>query len=156
MEYNREDIMTNGKAKLIKLFIGLIAPALFVNCGQNPTSVADKGGEETGATVQSTIVQGKVGALGKSSAINLSKLVLAAVSTATPPDTVRDTASVSGNSQVTVLRTLTLAPLRTWVVNAKSLDAKDSVIHSGASAAFFVKPADTAVVSLNLSSRFAM
>ncbi len=148
--------MTNGKAKLIKLFIGLIAPALLVNCGKNPASLADKDGEETDATVQSTIVLGKVGALGKGSAINLSKLVLTAVSTATPPDTVRDTASVSGNAQVTVLRTLTLAPLRTWVVSAKSLDAKDSVIHSGSSAAFFVKPADTAVVSLNLASRFAM
>ena len=30
--------MTNGKSKLIKLFIGLIAPALFMNCGKNPTS----------------------------------------------------------------------------------------------------------------------
>lgn len=147
--------MTNGKAKLINLFIGLIAPALLVNCGKNPASLADKG-EETDATVQSTIVLGKVGALGKGSAINLSKLVLTAVSTATPPDTVRDTASVSGNAQVTVLRTLTLAPLRTWVVSAKSLDSKDSVIHSGSSASFFVKPADTAVVSLNLASRFAM
>ena len=156
MKRNRENKMTNGKAKLSKLFIGLIAPVLFVNCGKNPASVADQGGEEPNATVQSTIVLGKVGALGKGSAINLSKLVLTAVSTATPPDTVRDTAAVSGNSQVTVLRTLTLAPLRTWVVNAKSLDAKDSVIHSGSSASFFVKPADTAEVSLNLSSRFAM
>ena len=156
MKRNWEDIMTNGKSKLIKLFIALIAPALFVNCGKNPTSVADRGGKETGATVRSTIVLGKVGALSKGSAINLSRLVLTAVSTATPPDTVRDTATVSGNAQVTVLRTLTLAPLRTWVVNAKSLDAKDSVIHSGSSASFFVKPADTAEVSLNLASRFAM
>jgi hypothetical protein len=148
--------VTNGKSKLGKLFIGLIVPALFVNCGQNPASLADQGGKETNATVQSTIVLGKVGALGKGSAINLSKLVLTAVSTSTPPDTVRDTAAVSGNAQVTVLRTLTLAPLRTWVVSAKSLDAKDSVIHSGSSASFFVKPADTAEVSLNLASRFAM
>src|SRR5688500_6822652 len=116
--------MTNGKSKLIKLFIGLIAPAIFANCGQNPASVADKDGKEVFATVQSTVVLGKVGALGKGSAINLTKLVLTAVSTSTPPDTVRDTATVSGNAQVTVLRTLTLAPLRTWVVNAKSLDAK--------------------------------
>lgn len=156
MKRNWEDIMTNGKSKLIKLFIGLIAPALFVNCGKNPTSVADKRGEEKNAAVQSTIVLGKVGALSKGSAISLSRLVLTAVSTSTPPDTVRDTVAVSGNAQVTVLRTLTLAPLRTWVVNAKSLDAKDSVVHSGSSASFFVKPADTAEVSLNLASRFAM
>jgi hypothetical protein len=149
--------MTNGKSALSKLFIGFIAPALLVNCGKNPTSVSAKGPEaEINATVRSTVVLGKVGALGKSSAINLTKLVLTAVSSSTPADTVRDTSAVSGNSQVTVLRALTLAPLRNWVVTAKSLDAKDSVIHSGSSASFFVKPADTADVTLNLASRFAM
>jgi hypothetical protein len=129
--------MTNGKSALSKLFIGLIAPALLVNCGKNPTSVSAKGPEaEINATVRSTVVLGKVGALSKSSAINLTKLVLTAVSSSTPADTVRDTSAVSGNSQVTVLRALTLAPLRNWVVTAKSLDAKDSVIHSGSSASF--------------------
>ncbi len=149
--------MLYNKSTLIHLFIGLLAPAFLVNCGQSPTSVAAKGPDkEMDAVVKSTVVLGKVGALSKEANINLVKLVLTAVSSATPPDTVRDTSSVSGNAQVTVLRSLTLAPLRNWVVNAKSLDAKDSVIHSGASASFFVKPADTADVTLNLTSRFAM
>ncbi|MEO6095197.1 MAG: hypothetical protein ABIW76_05820 [Fibrobacteria bacterium] len=149
--------MTNGKSALSKLFIGLIASAMLVNCGKNPTSASAEGPEaEINATVQSTVVLGKVGVLSKSSAINLSKLVLTAVSSATPADTVRDTSLVSGNAQVTVIRALTLAPLRNWVVTAKSLDAKDSVVHSGSSSSFFVKPADTAAVTLNLTSRFAM
>ncbi|MDB5048292.1 MAG: hypothetical protein JWO30_1363 [Fibrobacteres bacterium] len=150
--------MNTLKSKSVKILIGLLAPAFFANCGSSPTSVADRQPErnETDATVNSTVILGKVGVLGKTSAITLSKLVLTAVSSATPPDTVRDTSAVSGNAQVSVLRVLTLAPLRNWVVSAKSLDAKDSVIHSGSSASFFVKPADTADVSLNLTSRFAM
>jgi hypothetical protein len=147
--------MAFSKSKLSTLFIALIAPAFFLNCGKNPTSAAAPG-PEVNATVQSTVVLGKVGVLSKASTINLSKLILTAVSTATPPDTVHDTSIVSGNAQVVVTRNLTLVPLRNWVVSAKSLDAKDSVVHSGSSASFFVKPADTAAVTLNLTSRFAM
>jgi hypothetical protein len=146
----------NIRKNSVRLLIGLLAPAFFAHCGSNPASVAQNPQPEINATVKSTVVLGKVGVLGKSSTINLQKLVLTAVSSATPPDTVRDTSTVSGNAQVTVLRVLTLAPLRNWVVSAKSLDAKDSVIHSGSSSTFFVKPADTADVSLNLTSRFAM
>ncbi len=108
------------------------------------------------AVVQSTVVLGKAGTLSKTSAINLTKLILTAVSSATPADTVRDTSTVSGNAQVTVTRSLTLKPLRTWTVSAVSKDAKDSVIHTGSSIGFFVNPADTAAVTLNLTSRFAM
>lgn len=126
-------------------------------CGAAPKSVDGPGGSsEVDAAVKSTIVLGKVGVLSKSSAISLQKLILTAVSSATPPDTVRDTATVSGNSQVTVLRVLTLAPLRNWTVSAVSKDAKDSVIHQGSTSSFFVKPADTAEVTLNLASRFSM
>jgi hypothetical protein len=147
--------MNSFKSKAVKSAIALLAPAFFANCGSSPTA-ASAPEKERNAVVTSTVVLGKVGALGKTASINLTKLVLTAVSTANPPDTVRDTSSVSGNAQVTVQRTLTLAPLRTWVVSAKSLDSKDSVIHSGSSNAFFVKPADTAAVSLNLASRFSM
>ncbi|MDB5102997.1 MAG: hypothetical protein JWP91_686 [Fibrobacteres bacterium] len=146
------------RATTFKLIIGLLAPVFFAHCGTNPTSTAGitPDDKEMNATVKSTVVLGKVGVLSKGSTINLTKLVLTAVSSATPPDTVRDTSTVSGSAQVTVLRVLTLAPLRNWVVSAKSLDSKDSVIHSGSSSSFFVKPADTADVSLNLTSRFAM
>jgi hypothetical protein len=151
-------LMNPHQSKTVKLMIALLAPAFFANCGVSPNSVADRQADRApaNATVQSSIILGKVGELSKTSAINLTKLVVTAVSSATPPDTVRDTSAVSGNAQVSVLRVLTLAPLRNWVVSAKSLDAKDSVIHAGSSASFFVQPADTAVVSLNLTSRFAM
>jgi hypothetical protein len=149
--------MNARKSAITKLFIGLLAPLFFANCGTSPTSsAAVPAGGEMNATVKSTVVLGKVGVLSKTSTISLTKLIITAVSSATPADTVRDTSTVSGNSQVTVLRVLSLAPLRNWVVNAKSLDAKDSVIHQGTSPSFFVKPADTADVSLNLTSRFAM
>jgi hypothetical protein len=147
------------KNKLVKLATAAAAAISLSACGTSPQSVAVENppdGAEQHATVKSTIVLGKVGVLSKSSSISLQKLILTAVSSATPADTVRDTATVSGNAQVTVLRVLTLAPLRNWTVTAKSLDAKDSVIHQGATASFFVKPADTAEVTLNLTSRFSM
>ena len=144
---------------LVKLAAAAAAAVALSACGASPQSVAIENPPadgERGAAVKSTIVLGKVGVLSKSSAINLQRLVLTAVSGATPADTVRDTAAVSGNSQVTLLRVLTLAPLRNWTVTAKSLDAKDSIIHQGSTASFFVKPGDTAQVTLNLTSRFSM
>ncbi len=143
---------------IVKLASALTAAALLGACGKANSPVAANGNpdKEINATVKSTILLGKVGVLSKSNTINLTKLILTAVSSATPPDTVRDTSTVSGNAAVTVLRTLTLAPLRNWTLNAKSLDSKDSIIHEGASSAFFVKPADTAAVTLNLTSKFAM
>ncbi|MDQ3000951.1 MAG: hypothetical protein M3Y08_06785 [Fibrobacterota bacterium] len=150
--------MNTSKSAFVKTLIALMAPVFFANCGQSPASSAG-GVLPTGdadGTVKSTIILGKVGVLSKSSAINLNKLVLLAVSSATPADTVRDTVSVSGSDAVTVLRTLTLKPLRNWTVSAKTLDLKDSVIHSGTTASFLVRPADTTAVSLNLTSRFTM
>jgi hypothetical protein len=148
--------MRFNKPDMIKTILTLAIPVLMANCGQSPTTAASEGAADGEGTVKSTIELGKVGVLSKTASINLSKLVLLAVSGATPPDTVRDTAAISGSDAVTVLRTLTLKPLRNWVINAKTLDTRDSVIHSGATASFFVKPSDTTSVSLNLSSRFAM
>ncbi len=143
--------------KLIPLFVIATAPFIFLHCGASPAQVADaQNADAKDGAVISSIELGKVGALAKTSTINLSKLILTAISAATPPDTVRDTSTVSGNASVTVTRTLTLKPLRNWVINAKSLDAKDSVIHSGVSASFFVKPSDTASVAISLASRFSM
>lgn len=149
--------MNNSKHSTIKTLIALIAPVFFANCGQNPTSVADQANADgPDAVVKSSVVLGKVGALSKGATINLQKLILTAVSGATPADTVRDTSTVSGNSEVTVTRTLTLKPLRNWTISAQTRDAKDSIIHSGTSSSFFVKPSDTAAVTLNLTSRFTM
>ncbi len=153
--------MRNAKTTLARILIAALAPMALLHCGANPNLAAgDPDGKvpaaEADGAVKASLLLGKVGALSKSSAIDLRKLILEAVSSATPADTVRDTATVSGNSAVTVLRTLTLKPLRNWTVNAKTLDAKDSVVHQGSTASFFVKPADTSAVSLNLTSRFAM
>ncbi len=149
---------TNNKLNLIKTFIAFTVPA-FVACGQNPMQAsADKEPvqQEANGIVKSTVLLGKVGVLSKTSSINLQKLILTAVSSATPADTVRDTSTVTGNAAVTVVRSLTLKPLRNWTITAKSMDAMDSVIHTGSTSAFYVKPADTAAVSLNLTSKFSM
>jgi hypothetical protein len=164
MERNRENKMNakmnDKKLNAIKTLLAIAAPVFFADCGQNPMGSADREigvvNEDANGTVRSTIVLGKVGALSKSATIGLQKLILTAVSSATPADTVKDTAVVSGNAAVTVLRTLTLKPLRNWVINAKTVDGLDSVIHSGSTASFFVKPADTTAVSLNLASKFSM
>jgi hypothetical protein len=125
-------------------------------CGSAPAEPVPDAGKAAQAQCSTTVVLGKVGALAKSSSIALSKLIILGVSAAAPPDTIRDTSSVSGNSQVTVTRVFTLKPLRNWTLAAKTLDSRDSVVHQGSTASFYVKPADTAVVSLNLASRFAM
>jgi hypothetical protein len=152
--------MKQRNNSIVKAFIVLAAPLLLAHCGQSPTTASASAGpaadESAGGHVKSTIILGKVGVLGKSSAISLSKLVLLAVSDAAPADSVTDTSSVNGSNEVTVLRNLTLKPLRNWVISAKTLDLKDSVIHSGSTVSFFVRPSDTTAVSLNLSSRFAM
>jgi hypothetical protein len=125
-------------------------------CGSAPAEPVPDAGKAAQAQCSTTVVLGKVGALAKSSSIALSKLIILGVSAAAPPDTIRDTSSVSGNSQVTVTRVFNLKPLRNWTLAAKTLDSRDSVVHQGSTASFYVKPADTAVVSLNLASRFAM
>jgi hypothetical protein len=63
---------------------------------------------------------------------------------------------VSGNSEISLQKVWNLKPLRTWTISAQSLDAKDSVIHTGSTAPFFVKIADTVAVNLVLASRFTM
>ncbi len=120
-------------------------------CGSSPAAAADKP-----AYLKSSYVLGKVGALGKSVTINLSKLIVVAISNATPADTLRDTSAVSGNAQVTVNRLYTLKPLRSWIVTATSKDSNDSVIHTASTISFYVRPADTAIVTLSLTSRFSM
>src|SRR5437016_122153 len=115
-----------AKRNLVKIFLALFSPLLLINCGHSPTLSPDGTASRADGTIKSTIVLGKVGVLSKASAISLRKLILTAVSSATPADTVKDTSTVSGSDQVTVLKVLTLAPLRTWTVNAKTLDQKDS------------------------------
>lgn len=137
---------------------------LLAACSSNPTgsepaaSAKDKGSKAAAgyAPVQFSLNVGKVGALRKSSTINMTKLILTAVAGGEKPDTVRDTSALSGHDQQTVKRVLKLKPKSSWVLYAKTLDQKDSIIHQGAAPAFAVKISDTTHVTLVLQSRFTM
>lgn len=130
---------------------------LFAGCGPNPNGDGGDGtGSQAPGVLTADVALGKVGALAKSSGINLSKLIITLVSGTTPADTVRDTTSISGNGQLTVSKRFDLKPLRSWTLSARTLDSKDSVVHLGSTAPFFAKPGDTVTVSLNLTARFAM
>lgn len=151
--------MVATKYSIKNLILTLSAAALLVGCGTNPAGVAgvsDKADVEGGqdGVVKSDFILGKVGALSKVATIDLRKVYFTLVSSAA--DTVKDSATVSGREQVIVNKVWTLKPLRTWTIHAKSVDAKDSVIHQGSTTSFFVKIADTVSVNLNLSSRFTM
>lgn len=156
--------MTIRRIPFLNAFFGpvlaLVCAAGLIGCGSNPGGPSDPGDNGEPGTfnspVRSTITLGKVGVLSKTSAISLRKLILTAVSSTIPADTVRDTSTVNGSEAVTVKRVLKLKPLLTWTLKARTLDQRDSVIHSGESQPFTVKPSDTAEVSLSLASRFIM
>lgn len=148
--------MNSWKNMAPKILATITAGLLFAGCGQNPVEVgdaSDRTGDQDGV-VKSDFVLGKVGVLSKTATINLRKVYFTLTSSAA--DTVRDSATITGSEQVVVNKVWTLKPLRTWTISARSVDAKDSVIHKGTTAAFMVKPADTVSVNLNLSSRFTM
>jgi hypothetical protein len=140
---------------MTKLAATATAAFLLAGCFSSPASVEDpqaQAGKD--GVVKSDLVLGKVGVLSKSATISLRKVYFTLVSSAA--DTVRDSATATGSEQVVINKTWTLKPLRTWTVHARSVDAKDSVIHQGSTAAFNVKPADTVSVNLSLASRFTM
>jgi hypothetical protein len=154
-EYPGRSSIKNQKLNTIKLLTAVAASFFLGACGQNPTSPdSNTRTDATDGAVKSTVVLGKVGVLSKTAAINLRTVKFTLSSSA--GDTVLDSATVSGNGQVTFTKVFTLKPLRTWVISAKSYDLKDSIIHSGSSAPFVVNPADTANVSLSLDSRYTM
>jgi hypothetical protein len=139
----------------IKLATAATASFLMIGCFSSPSSVEEPQAKaDQDGVVKSDVVLGKVGVLSKVAAIDLRKVHFTLVSSAA--DTVRDSATVTGNEALTVNKTWTLKPLRTWTIHARSLDAKDSVIHQGSSTTFNVKPADTVSVNFSLASRFTM
>jgi hypothetical protein len=139
----------------IAKYLTLAAAGLaFAGCFTSPSEDRAEAPAEKDGVVKSDIVLGKVGALSKVAAIDLRKVRFTLVSSAA--DTVRDSATVSGNAEIALQKVWTLKPLRTWTVSAKSYDSKDSVIHSGSTAPFLVKVADTVAVNLALASRFTM
>jgi hypothetical protein len=156
------EMTTSFIARTASACLGLF---LLAACSANPTgsdsSASAKGKDAKGAAaeqygaVKFSLDVGKVGALSKAaSTAGLKKLILTAVSGGEKPDTVRDTSSLSGYDQQHVKRTLKLKPKSAWVLYAKTLDHKDSVVHQGTAPSFAVKIADTANVTLVLQSRF--
>lgn len=152
-----------SKAFFLRAASACLGLFVMAACSSNPTgnepsaSAKDKGAKagEYGA-VQFSMEVGKVGALSKVSTINLNRLILTAVSVGSKLDTVRDTSALRGYDQQTVKRTLKLKPSAAWVLYAKTLDQKDSIVHQGTAPTFAVKIADTAHVTLVLQSRFTM
>lgn len=103
-----------------------------------------------------------VNTLAKTTTISLNKLIV--VLTSSTQDTIRDTITssttpaLSATSTVaqTILKNYTLKPLRTWKVIATTKDLKDSVIHKDSATTPALNAADTANVTLTLSSHFSM
>lgn len=145
----------NQQNPTIAKYLTIAATSLvFAGCFTSPSDDRAAAPAQRDGVVKSDILLGKVGALSKQAAIDLRKVRFTLVSSAA--DTVRDSATVSGNAQVAVNKVWNLKPLRTWTLTARSYDAKDSVVHSGSTAPFFVKIADTVAVSLSLASRYTM
>ena len=100
--------------------------------------------------------------LAKTTTISLNKLIV--VLTSSTQDTIRDTITTSTSPALnatsttaqTITKDYTLKPLRTWKVVATTKDLKDSVIHMDSATTPTLNVADTANVSLSLSSKFSM
>lgn len=92
--------------------------------------------------------------LAKAAEINLARLVVTL--SAAGVDSLFDTLKVTGNGKASASKTYTgLASGKHWRLRVKSLDRKDSVVHSGTTV-FEVLPRQTVKVSLPLHSRFTM
>ena len=100
--------------------------------------------------------------LAKTTTISLNKLII--VLTSSTQDTLRDTITTSttpalsatSTTAQTITKNYTLKPLRTWKVIATTKDLKDSVIHRDSATTPALTAADTANVTLTLSSKFSM
>lgn len=156
---------TSPKNNLLSGLAGLLAAALlFTGClsegGASGPDLSSEAGKEVGLKVRMGI--GSVNALRKAQVIKMSKLVIVLSSSAN--DTVRDTITTSTSPALdsvstagqTVQKNYTLTALRSWKISVVSRDRLDSVIHQDSALIPAMYAGDTAVVNLNLSSRFNM
>jgi photosystem II stability/assembly factor-like uncharacterized protein len=136
----------------MKNLLFAVAAALFLSCAANPSSTP-VAADDNGSAIVSVRI-GAVGALAKRADISLARLIVSLSAAGQP--TINDTFALSGTSSTTINKTYSnLASLITWTLSARSLDSRDSVIHSG-STTFVVQPRQTASVSLNLDARYSM
>lgn len=153
-------LTTLFKRKSVSL-AGLFAAVILSGCFVTESPVVERdGGEEVAVRVRMGI--GSVSALQKTALIQMDKLVIEYTSNA--GDVVRDTItgstspaldSVSTTGQ-TVVVNRSLKALRSWKIVVASHDRLDSVIHKDSASIPAMYVGDTAVVNLNLSSRFTM
>jgi uncharacterized protein (TIGR02145 family) len=95
-----------------------------------------------------------VGALAKTANIALAKLYITL--TAPGQTAINDSFTLSGTASTTINNTYSnLASFLTWTLTARSIDSRDSVIHSG-STTFAVQPNQVANVSLSLNALYSM
>jgi hypothetical protein len=156
--------MTRISFKSISLGLLALSTALFAGCmgseAQGPSSEYGTLSIKVGTGV----VNGSAkSGLSKASVISLSKLVITLTSNATSPDTIRDTITVGENNFVassTVTQNIdsayVLKALRTWKIEAKTLDENDSVIHIKTDSIVRLLAGQVRSLNLTLSPRFVM
>lgn len=137
----------------------LVAGLLLTGCFVSDPSSSGKNGVEGDVALKMRMGIGSVTALGKTSTITLNKMVVVLTSSAN--DTIRDTIvsptlnTVSTTGQ-TVAKNYTLKALRSWKVNVKTLDLQNFIIHRDSTTIPAMYAGDTAVVNLNMSSKYSM
>ena len=142
--------------------MALLAAGLnFIGCMEQGSGVTPNSAPQTSA-INMRLGVDPVRVLAKTNTISLSKLIV--VLTSNTLDTIRDTItsgttpslSATATSAQTIVKNYTLKPLRTWKLVATTKDLNDSVIHRDSATTPVLNIADTANVSLSLSSRFTM
>ncbi len=142
---------------------GLVAlGALFVGCLNDSGSASPEGNAQL--VIQAGVKDvNKTKALGKTSVIELKKLIVTLRSN-DPADAVhRDTVLADtgdfvsdATSDQAILRNYAVKPLRSWTVIVKTLDVNDSVIHYDSVPVSNLLIGETRPVTVNLASRFVM
>jgi photosystem II stability/assembly factor-like uncharacterized protein len=156
------NLLNIGKLKMSAAF--LAAAFVFAGCFQDPMSSAPARPVEGDVQLRLHMAVAGVDKLAKGNAITLNKLIVTLTSNATPADTVIDTilAGTQGLGtnaavdQPPINKNYSLKSLRTWKVVAMVRDTRDSLIHSDSATTPTLYSADTAAISLNLASRYAM
>lgn len=159
----------------LKLFFGTAAlsAALLAGCfptdAENTPAVA---GQDANLVLSMGVKDvnnlGKPG-LAKSSSVPtssivLSKLIVTLTSSIGADAVIRDTIVAHADSDFVptstasqqILKTYSIKPLRNWVIEVKTLDVNDSVIHISSDTADNVKAGELRTVVLNLTSKYVV
>jgi hypothetical protein len=162
-------VLDFSKTSLLKIPAALAAAVLFAGCLQDAGLGTQP--EKPSAQVESAVMRVRmnmksVTSLQKGSAITLSRMIVVITSrNATPADTIRDTLKTSGTTPTinastladqVINKTYALKGLREWKVTVSVRDTRDSLIHFDSALTPVLHVADTAAVSLGLSSRYSM